>query len=325
MNNLILLAYGSEKEYQMATVVVLSFFSWYNDNRNDTRFIIYTDNPEYFTGQLNGLPIECRMVTPQKWEDMLHGYTFKFHRKMAIINETFESYPNQNVIFLDSDVFFYTDPSPMLQDISDQVSYMHTREHTLDKQITFVPADDKNRYIKEIESTDFKVGVGEYHYNKDNYIWNAGVIGMSPALAPYVGDVSRITEDIWQMSQMHISEQLAHTFVLGAVTKLKPADQHIVHYWKKKDIISTGFAPLFEQQFIGMPMSERLKIVKSITQHYGENFDLICHEEEALTAIKNKNFNIGAKATVKAVLQMLAGKGSWDDNSRFLRSLAGAA
>jgi hypothetical protein len=325
MPNLILLAYGSEKEYQMATVVVLSFYAWHNNYRDDSRFIIYTDKPEYFSAHLTGLPVEYRHVTPQDWEDMLHGYTFKFHRKMAIIEQTFAAYPNENVVFLDSDVFFYNDPSSMLDDISDNISYMHVRELTLDKQMTFIPNKEKKRYIAQIENTDIIVGTGKYRYDKNSYIWNAGVIGMSPAMAPFVSDVRRITEDIYQLSAVHISEQLAHTFVLGALTKLKPADHLIVHYWKKKDIIITAFASIFEPQFLNTSMQERLKIVKSITERYGKDFDLICHEEEALLAMKNKNLNVGVKATVKAVLQMLKGKGTWSDNIRFLKKVATAA
>ena len=325
MPNLILLAYGSEKEYQMATVVVLSFYAWHNDYPDDSRFIIYTDQPGYFFARLTGLPVEYRQVTPQDWEDMLHGYTFKFHRKMAIIEQTFAAYPNEKVVFLDSDVFFYNDPHPMLQDISDQVSYMHVREHTLDKQITFVPSEAKNRYLDYIEHTDFNVGAAKYRIHKDDHIWNAGVIGISPAMAPRVNDVRQITEDIWRLSDMHISEQLAHTVVLGALTKLKPANQFIVHYWKKKDIIEKAFAEIFDPEFTHIPMPERLSKVKAITLRYGSNFDLICLEEEALLAMKNKNFNVGIKATVKAVLEMLHGKGTWDDNSRFLRNVAAAA
>jgi hypothetical protein len=325
MPNLILLAYGSEKEYQMATVVVLSFYAWCNNDPDDARFIIYTDKPEYFSARLTGLPVAYCQVTPQDWEAMLHGYIFKFHRKMSIIEQTFAAYPDENVVFLDSDVFFYNDPRPMLQDISDQVSYMHVREHTLNKQITFVPAEDKNRFLDYIEHTDFTVGEGKYHFHKDDHIWNAGVIGISPAMAPRVNDVRQITEDIWRLSEMHISEQLAHTFALGALTKLKPANHFVVHYWKKKDIIEKAFAGIFNLEFTNMPMVNQLSTVKTITLHYGSNFDLICHEEEALLAMKNKNFNVGIKATVKAVLEMLHGKGTWDDNSRFLRSVAAAA
>jgi hypothetical protein len=320
-NNLILLAYGSTKEYKMAVLVVLSFWAWYGIDHTNTQFIIYTDNPDYFPAHLEGTNVEYRMITPQKWEEMLHGYTFKFHRKMAIIEETFMNYPLDNVIFLDSDVFFYANPSKILSDISDKVSYMHVRELTLDKQMTFIPDEAKVRYIHALEHGDIIVGGKRHHVNKDTYIWNAGVIGMSPAIAPYVNDVRRITEDIYQMTAVHISEQLAHTFVLEALTELKTADHYIVHYWKMKDLIETSYASFFTNDFIAKPLQQRLDTIKVVTQVYGRNFDLICYMKEAQLAIENKNYNVGFKATVKAIMQMLKGKGNFSTNVKFFISL----
>ncbi|WP_181305160.1 hypothetical protein [Rufibacter sp. XAAS-G3-1] len=293
MTNITLLSYGDEKEHSRTALCILSFWSWYSGKKEDIRFLLYTDNTSHFEPYFEGIEVRYHLITPERWEDMLQGNQFKFFRKIAVIEDSFTAYPNDNLLFLDSDTFFIADPSPLVQGIMPGTSFMHLMDFTFQEGYPYATPKQNADFMKWLEGKSFQIGDDSYCFDKRNVSWNAGVLGMSSEIARYIPDVYRLTEEIFKATSFHVSEQLAFALVLQTVTKVHPSDTYILHYWPSKALPLSGLASKIGLQLSVLQFNTKLEITRKLTNYLQYLF-------KSTISFNSNNFSNGYKFAFKA-------------------------
>jgi hypothetical protein len=148
------------------------------------------------------------------------------------------------------------------------------------------------------------------------------VLGMHNSLRQYVSTVSKFTEEIYKESNIHISEQIAHALVLDAVTNIKSADSFVLHYWKKKNIIDSEINHITSPEFINLSLTNRMKYIRNTTKRISKSYLLLSFQEDAINALRVKRRDVAIKSTIRAVGEMLKGKGDFNTNRKFIAQVA---
>src|SRR5688500_15091363 len=107
-SSLVIQSFGRENEYKRAILTVLSFYANCSLPDEQTRLMLFTDRPEYFSSYLSGLPVDFILLTPEKIKEMRGNIDFLHRMKIAVIEEAFDK-TGGNIIYADSDTFFVAD------------------------------------------------------------------------------------------------------------------------------------------------------------------------------------------------------------------------
>jgi len=314
MVNIVLLAFGRESDYRRTIISVFSFWTWYSGKSEDIKYLLYTDKPQYFHEYFKEISIEYYTLTTAKLEAMLGGSNFFLRMKIAVIDETFQQYPNNKLIFIDSDTFFISDPLQWIKGLSIGISYMHVCEYKLEEGLTFAAPKEKGLFIKWLENRNFIINKKEKNFDRHNSSWNSGVIGLTKESATFLTDVYIITDEIYKFNSWHISEQLAFTFVLQTVSEIKASDQYVFHYWYSKDIIDGHISNILENDFLELPLSRKLNIIKKFTKEV--NFKL-----KSIEAFNLNKFVEGYSNAWIAIKSMPLNKRSIADSRKYLKDI----
>lgn len=259
--NIILLAYGNTIEYKRAIFCVLSFWSWFSGNALEIRILIYTDQPNYFEPFLNEFPIEYQYLNTQMLEEMLGESDYIHRRKVMVIDETFKKYPEDDLLFIDSDTFFISDPSKWLTEFKLGESYMHLREYTFAQGLelfsSFGGGKEPKAFIDFLELKPLTIAGESLSFDRNDYCWNSGVLGLTNDISSYIPDVLRLTDDFYKNSSWFISEQLAFSLVLQTKTKIFSSDTYVYHYWGKRQKVLMD--KLIESKFTALQKHHRDK------------------------------------------------------------------
>ncbi|ACU04180.1 hypothetical protein [Pedobacter heparinus] len=265
MKNFVILSYGSETEYRRAIFTILSLFSWTEDYSDKYRVLLYTDRPDFFFSYLAPVSVNYVTLSSEKLKEMMGETGFIHRRKVAVIDSTFENYPGEDLIFVDSDTFFISCPSILMHAFKREESYMHVREFTLKESIgvfaNYQMVEFPKSFIQYISETEFLIAGTIEKFNQDDYSWNSGLIGLSSDFAKYMQYVFKLTDLFYSNSKWFISEQLAFSLLLQRQTTIKPTNELLMHYWGKrqKDLIDqlilnlingTSLQKLNDRQFI---------------------------------------------------------------------------
>jgi len=236
--NLIYLSYGSESEYRRTIFSVLSYFSWCGNLVESTRIIIYTDAPEYFGDFFPDRAVEYYLLSPELLDEMKGADQFVHRIKVSVINLTFENYPDENQLFVDSDTFFTANATQLINSIATGISIMHVREYAIEESLemfaSYNQAHFPRSFMMYINNHAFKVGKEMISFDNQDYSWNSGVLGLHKDFAGYMPDILKLTDQFYANSKWFISEQLAFSFILQRKTEIKPAADYILHYWGKR-------------------------------------------------------------------------------------------
>ena len=237
--NLVFLSYGAESEFRRAIFSILSFYAWAAASElGRTRILVYTDQPHFFQTYLDEPEIEYVLMTPALMEEMLGGTVFYHRRKIASIDMTLKKYPQDNVIFIDSDTFFTGDATLLLQGITKDHAFMHKREYTFEQGLgifkSFNEGEFPQAFIDYISDRDLMIGGKPERFTRHDYGWNSGVLGLHSSFAEYMPDVFRLNDEFYENSRWFISEQIAFSLILQRRKVLQEADEFVVHYWGKR-------------------------------------------------------------------------------------------
>lgn len=236
--NLVLLTYGPKAEHHRAIFCVLSFFAHYKGDINKLRINIYTDDVNTFRQYLKDFDINYIPLTPVMLEEMLGGTTYIHRRKVVVIMKTFERYPEEKLLFVDSDAFFDADVENLIERISEDLSFMHKREYSFVDGLrlfaSFNQADAPKAFIQFIETAPLTISDRAENVDRNDYCWNSGIVGLHYKLVPLLKDVLRLTDDFYEHSSWFISEQLAFSIVLDRKSHIEAFDSKVVHYWGKR-------------------------------------------------------------------------------------------
>jgi len=235
--NLVLLSYGSISESLRAIFCILSFNAWRRSN-DRTRIIVYTDKPDFFKSYLRDLDIEYVLLNAKDLTDMQAGINFNHRIKVSVIDLTYKKYPEQSLIFVDSDTFFTGIPTPLLQNSGPEISYMHKKEYNFNEGLelfrSYGEGEFPEAFLNYIAGRDFEICGEKMRFNNSDYCWNSGLVGLNCAFKKYMPDVLKLTEEFYLNSKWFVSEQLAFSLILQRTTTIKRADSFVFHYWAPK-------------------------------------------------------------------------------------------
>jgi len=237
IKNLVLLSYGSITESLRAIFCILSFNAW-RGSRGRTHIIVYTDKIDFFKSYLPDFDIEYVLLTDESLKDMQAGTNFNHRIKVSVIDLTFKKYPEESLIYIDSDTFFIGSPKPLLKDFGQEMSYMHKREYNFDEGLELFKSYGEGQFpeafLNYISERDFDIGGEKMKFNNRDYSWNSGLLGLNSGFGKYMPDVLKLTDEFYSNSKWFVSEQLAFSLILQRKTTIKRADSSVFHYWAPK-------------------------------------------------------------------------------------------
>jgi hypothetical protein len=314
MKNVVFLSYGNPKEYQRATYAILSVLAWNGGKNAHVRIICFTDNPGYFEKYLAGFNIQYDVLDQDRLNLMLGGTDYIHRRKICILQEVAKTYPSDDLLFLDSDTFFINDPSALLGQIQPDYSLMHVKEYRLEqgpgiyKELMskrLVNAEEfPLSFLRFIENNEFELGAKKIRFEKAQYVWNSGVLGISNTLLPLLKDVLTFNDQILSSTKWFISEQLAFGLVLQSFTTIKPAVDFINHYYQSKDVVDIFVNKTLNDEFLKVTAAEKLVRIKASTITINKIVTADVSYSIALGAVKRKKFKKGINFALKAAKQI---------------------
>jgi hypothetical protein len=310
--NIVFLSYGNEPEYLRAIFCILSLSAWlspkaFSNNFDEFKLIIYTDNPDFFAKHLPAFNIEFVFLSAASLEEMLDNKGFFHRRKVDVIDRTFKRYPDTDLLFIDTDTFFYADAEKLFSQYEKGTSFMHKREYRLAKAVNifsvFGQEQHPKDFIKLIESRSFTIRSEKVDFTTDDYSWNSGVLGLSKYFAHYMPDVFRLTDTFYLHSKWFISEQLAFALILQKTTSIESTNDVIAHYWGKrqKALIDQKIKQLFsEKSPTTLINSKMLRTLTIKWQNLVAN-DVIL--EQAVLSLQQKYWPYGIKKALQILLK----------------------
>ncbi|RAJ22855.1 hypothetical protein [Pedobacter cryoconitis] len=306
--NLVFLSYGAESEFRRAIFSILSFYAWSAaSDIHRTRILVYTDQPHFFQAHLDQPEIEYVVMTPQVMEEMLGGTLFYHRRKIASIDMTFKKYPQDSLIFIDSDTFFTGDATALFNGITKQDAFMHQREYTFEQGLgifkSFNEGEFPQAFIDYITDRDLMIGGKPEKFTRHDYGWNSGVLGLHSTFAEYMPDVFRLNDEFYKNSCWFISEQIAFSLILQRRKTLHEADEFVLHYWGKRQkvMLDKLLVDLLKRYKLAELKDKTL--IKRITTRWKFKVEVDKVQEQAAIALSLGSWLYGLKKSAQVLLK----------------------
>lgn len=305
--SLVLLSYGNETENRRAVFCLLSFLSWTNKISNGISIVIYTDNISFFKKHFENIKINYVSLTIEMLKEMSGRSGFLHRSKVEVILQTFQKYPDNDVLFLDTDTFFYAKPTPLILQYKEGKSFMHKREYTIAQSLSIFDSYGQQQYpaafIKYISSQTFLVNNKPEVFDTSDYSWNSGVLGLSKGFGAYMSDVLKLTDLFYENSEWFISEQLAFSFILQRHTSISSTDSLIYHYWPKyeKEFVDQFLFDLLEKNSIDQLHSHNF--IRTKTMNLKRKIEVVALVKYARIAVSNRSWYHLAKKIVQILIK----------------------
>lgn len=311
MKNILLFSYGNHVEYRRAIYTALSFLAWTAGTKQDSRLVIYTDNPEFFKKYLADFSVHYVLLTPERLEEMLGGTNYIHRRKICVLQDVYAAFPDDDIFYLDSDTFFTTDPSALLNQVQPETSIMQMREYALERGpqiyrdlMTFRfanAAEYPESFLRFIADHEIVVAGKTLKFNKEQYVWNAGVIGIHHTLLPLLDDILAFNDQIFPATKWFISEQLAFGLILQSFSQMKPAGTVINHYFQCKDVADVFINRALSGNYLQLTAAGKLEKIKRSTRIIDRISRLDLYVSISGGAFKRKKHKKGVKFAFRAI------------------------
>lgn len=222
-NFVVLQAYGSVDILNEAIVSVTSLFKVTNFISRPQIFI-YTDSVLYLS---SFLPSSVQYIhTPaEQWEKWKGEKGFVHRAKIEMLRH-FSNEHDGNVLYLDTDTYFLSDPTSLFDAIEQNFFLMHTDEGKI--------KGSKNKVFKKLERFLKKYKFKRNAILPTTHMWNAGVLGFQTRDKPVLEKVLTLADDLYGAYPKHVMEQLAFSVYFQEKTRLT-CDDKIFHYWNFKE------------------------------------------------------------------------------------------
>jgi hypothetical protein len=297
--NLVIQSYGAENEYKRAVFTIWSFYAQSTIQFESTTVTLFTDNPEYFKPFLQSLPIRYVALTPDKLKRMRGEIDFVHRVKIAAIEEAFDI-SEQNVLYVDSDTFFISDPAIYIGQISSTQSFMHVNEYKFIDMMEFkLPAGKifRDFYVFTQRNNFYLTDGSPIKIFPEQISWNAGVILLHRDHRKLLKEVYALTEAFYPETKNHGCEQYAFSVIMDHHTSLAPCEEMIYHYWNpiKKIIADKFFKNRINDKWSSLAPGAKRKSVKIWAQKLPSVFehDVLMLRTRSMHAFQNENYGIG--------------------------------
>ncbi|GGF19752.1 hypothetical protein GCM10011383_34170 [Hymenobacter cavernae] len=253
------------------------------------------------------MPVEYVLLTTAGLEEMYGPQRYIHRAKAAIIEKLFRDYPTDRVLFCDSDTFFVAESDKLLSRLQPGVSLMHMREARFTQSIPQgAPPEETNGIqtaIDMIDSQAFRIGSQEHRFQKTQFMWNSGVLGLSQEVASLLPDTCALIDTLYENSRWIVSEQVGFSLALPTKTQLVPSNHYVFHYWYKplKVLMDTLLDELLTSTFSNLNTADRLTQVRQLTTKWPHTVVLSNAREELINGFSSGAVVRGLKSAKLAV------------------------
>jgi hypothetical protein len=170
------------------------------------------------------LQIDLRLISPEDYEAWsAEGSAFS-HRATVCALQDALARTSAPCIYVDGDTYFTKSPAALLARLKDQQTLMHVDEGAM------------GALWREYVGAEYQDASGtKGRIDARDRMWNAGVVGVTPADAHLLRDVLAVHDALVADGFPAMSQQVAAAQVLTKRTQVKKAADVIYHYW------GTGF------------------------------------------------------------------------------------
>ncbi len=225
-------AYGPTFILEQNLFSVLSLFRQHKDFTQVEKVLIYTDNQSYFASYLGNCPqVQYEPITPERLAAWRGDIQFVHRVKIEMILDAAFKFPNHNLFYLDGDTYFTKDPSSLLPQIDVHHSIMHEAEN-----VVSLGKDPLSKKVaKFLKKFEFGHDGKKIKIPVSMTMWNAGVLGISPAFFPSLKFVLNLTDQSYSKYKKHVMEQMAFSYFLAMQTQILSGADYVHHYWRQKE------------------------------------------------------------------------------------------
>jgi hypothetical protein len=190
----------------------------------DLSIHICTDRGEAFAALRDKVEIrEVSAATIREWRG---PGNYPYRMKIAALREMARQFPDQKVLFADSDTFFVADIAPAFERIRPSLSVMHRREYAVASH----PTGQLRRFRKHMAKRSFRGG----SIDVDADMWNSGAIGVHPRNLYLLDTVLAFIDALAPRYKKQLLEQFAVSYYLQKNTVVEACDDVLFHYWAQK-------------------------------------------------------------------------------------------
>ena len=184
---------------------------------------VVTTHPEYYNNiDVTVIPISNEQIS--EWESPHHYF---WRVKIKAVEYMHQRYPNDHIIYLDTDTFLFGDLNALRSRLNEGKSFMHLREGGPE---TYT-GNGRKMWNMAKGKTFAGITLSESHA-----MWNAGVIGLPASKLEVVTKTAlTICDGILDLlGSTHVIEQYSFSVALQELTDMTEAQHFIAHYWGNK-------------------------------------------------------------------------------------------
>lgn len=307
--SVVIQSYGSVHEYKRAVFSIISFYAYSSKPKEQTEVVLFTDRPDFFEPFLKELPIKYVHLTHAKIKEMRGSIDFVHRVKIAAIEEAF-SLTEGNILYIDSDTFFISDPVQWMDQLSAVNAFMHENEYPFKVMKEFKLPAGKTFHIfyDFVTSRSFFLHDGsELRISPSQISWNAGVILLHREHQSFLKDVYKLTDDFYPDTKNHGCEQYAFSIILDRNTHLSSCKEMIYHYWFpiKKPIADKFLKDKITEQWASLSLSQKQQQVRRWTYELPAVFetDVLMTQYHAIQLFNEDRLKKGIGYMIRAFAQ----------------------
>ncbi len=250
--NIVYLVFGTKIEnYQQAYFSIFTALLHKND---DDKIIVITDDSTLF-GFFEG-KIETIVINQDTIRDWEGPHQFFWRVKIKALQLVAQKYPQDSILYLDSDTFFYKNTEVLLTALQNGNQFMHLNEGKLSQ----LSSKTEKLMWKQMKGKSYENII----INENVAMWNAGLIGVSQRHFECLDLTLRINDAMCADGvTRRLIEQFAFSLGLNQYSELQPADHIVGHYWGNKkqwnDTISLFLRECFMKKYHFDAVVERIK------------------------------------------------------------------
>lgn len=250
--NIVYLVFGTKIEnYQQA---YFSIFTAQLHKNDDDKIIVITDDSSLF-GFFED-KIETIVINQDTIRDWEGPHQFFWRVKIKALQLVAQKYPEDSILYLDSDTFFYKNIEVLRSALQSGQHFMHLDEGKLSQ----LSSKTEKLMWKQMKGKSYENII----INENVAMWNAGLIGVSQKHFECLDLTLRINDAMCADGvTRRLIEQFAFSLGLNQYSELQPADHIIGHYWGNKiqwnDTISLFLRECFMKKYDFGTVIERVK------------------------------------------------------------------
>ena len=277
MNNIVYLALDSEAVCRETEVSIHSLLHVLQSRTEPYRIIVYTNMTSCVT-ELRSTPGIELIIIRLDGERLISWRgpdNYVYRAKILALSDFMETY-GEAAIFVDSDTFFKSDPSPLFLRLNSGVFLMNYEENRLDEMVR--SKDGKtggvHRFFHDIyRRRRLDAPCGSYKIAEDMTLWNSGIIGLPFSEKNLLREALSLSDRVYAQYRLRTAEQFALAYILQSNGTVERGDAIVFHYWFLKE------ARYLLERFLGLPVEISAKHIGTPLAEEIQNLPLPEYEQ----------------------------------------------